>query len=127
MSALADQIAEVLRAHQYASKADNTTRPGFRIWIDGCTGCDWTGTDHVAHVAERIAELFTEEWAVQDEHGHVLGKWHKNAASAKKHCDTIVRNFWVIYKNVAGACMVEPHPKPVHRFVSPWTAEETKP
>jgi hypothetical protein len=121
MSALADQIAEVLRGHR-CNQMNGTCSCGHR-YTDVATIAD----DHAAHVTGQVAELFTEEWAVQDEGGHVLGKWHKNAASAKKHCATIVRNFWVTHKNVAGACMVEPHPTPVRRFVSPWTAEETKP
>ena len=57
MSALTDRIAEVLRAHIGRPVSDTTSRPGFRIWLQGCQ-CYWTGEDHAAHVAERVeAEL----------------------------------------------------------------------
>lgn len=62
MSELTDRIAAVLREHIGRPVSDTSSRPGFRIWLQGCQ-CYWTGEDHLAHVAERIeAELgFTAE------------------------------------------------------------------
>ncbi len=51
-----DTVATALRDHQPAQRRDRTTRPGYTIWIDCCSGCDWEGDDHQAHLAEVVTE-----------------------------------------------------------------------
>jgi hypothetical protein len=99
VSALADQIAEVLKTHRWMA---------FDMSWDVCTGCDWRGKnrdDHAAHVAERIAELFTEE------HGYQIDGEQRDEPDA-----------WF-----PAADYNTSRPVTHRRFVSPWTAEETNP
>lgn len=66
MSALADQIAELLRAHQLEYATDRCIC-GFHY-----PDYDDTGAFHAAHVAEKIAELFTEDTLIGWADGDVL-------------------------------------------------------
>ena len=55
--------AAVIRVHQPKPKsiADRTSRPGFVIWGDGCTGCGWSGDNHPGHVAAAVLEVLQPE------------------------------------------------------------------
>jgi hypothetical protein len=62
---MTNEITEVLRAHAlWRGDNDEYHCGSMEKWpVVDHYGCDWTGDwkDHPAHVAEKIAELFTEE------------------------------------------------------------------
>lgn len=82
-----EAVAQAIRAHQPKPKsiADRTSRPGFVIWGDGCTGCGWSGDNHPEHVATEAlialerAEPKQQVWApvVVDDDGYTWLEWNE--------------------------------------------------